>query len=146
MTVPVQPQDKSSEWWLIVFPIIAGLLALFCFLSLGGLFAIVAPWVILGAIQSATKRTGWQILGMITGITFIGMGIAALLLAHASSTRSVAGVMGLIFGVWYIGITLWEMVKKRLNASRELHSLTAVSQDVEPPGRMQAARQLRRAA
>ncbi len=112
MTVPVQPQDESREWWLIVFPIAAGLLALFSFLSLGGLFAIVAPWIILGAIQSATKRTGWQILGMITSITFIGMGAAALLLAHASSNRSVAGVMGLICGVWYIGITLWEMVKK----------------------------------
>lgn len=113
MNVPMGPQHEYREWWQIVFLIAAGLLVMFCFLSLGGLFAIVTPWVVLGAIQSATKRTGWQILGMITGISFIGMGAAALLLTHTGSNRSVAGILGLIGGIWYIGMTWWETVKSR---------------------------------
>jgi hypothetical protein len=108
------PSDETSTWWVILFPIVAGLLALFFFLSIGGLFAIIAPWVILAGIQSAMKRKGWQFVGILTGVVFTALGIAALLVHnHSGSSGSdlIAGLMGIIGGLGYIGFMLWEMRK-----------------------------------
>lgn len=114
MPVPAEPPDEAKTGWIIVFPIAAGLLALFFYLSMGGLFAVIAPWVILAGIQSAMKRTGWQFLGILTGVTFTGLGVAALLLpGHSGSWNSafIAGWMGVIGGLGYTGFMLWEMRK-----------------------------------
>ena len=114
MPVPAEPPDDSRTGWVIVFPIAAGLLALFFFLSMGGLFAVIAPWVILAGIQSAMKRTGWQFLGILTGVVFIALGLAALLLPiHSGSwdSRLIAGLMGVIGGLGYTSFILWEMRK-----------------------------------
>ena len=114
MPVPAEPPDDSRTGWVIVFPIAAGLLALFFFLSIGGLFVIIAPWVILAGIQSAMKRTGWQFLGILTGVIFIAMGVAALVLpGHSGPWHSgfIAGLTGIIGGAGYIGFMLWEMSK-----------------------------------
>ena len=52
-TMPVsgEPHNETGNWWLILLPIAAGLVALFLFLSMGGLYAVIAPWVILAGIQ-----------------------------------------------------------------------------------------------
>jgi len=114
--VPVSegPGDETSTWWVILFPTVAGLLALFFFLSIGGLFAVIAPWVILAGIQSAMKRKGWQFVGILTGVIFTALGIAALLVhSHGGFSGSgfIAGLMGIIGGLGYIAFMLWEMRK-----------------------------------
>ena len=114
MPVPVEPSDKTRAWWVILFPIIVGILALFSFLSMGGLFAVIAPWVILAGIQSVMKRKGWQFVGILTGIIFIALGVAALILqGHSGSSHSgfIAGLTGIVGGAGYIGFILWEMSK-----------------------------------
>jgi hypothetical protein len=114
MPVPVEPSDEARAWWVILFPIVVGILALFFFLSMGGLFAVIAPWVILAGIQSVMKRKGWQFVGILTGVIFIALGVAALVLpGHSGSWHSgfIAGLTGIIGGAGYIGFMLWEMSK-----------------------------------
>jgi hypothetical protein len=114
MPVPAEPSNEARAWWVILFPIVIGILALFFFLSMGGLFAVIAPWVILAGIQSVMKRKGWQFVGILTGIIFIALGVAALILpGHGGSWHSglIAGLTGIIGGAGYIGFMLWEMSK-----------------------------------
>ena len=48
--------SEVKHWcYLIGLPIV-GLLALLCFLSLGGVFAVVGPWLILAGVKMYTRR------------------------------------------------------------------------------------------
>jgi hypothetical protein len=47
----------TMGWSMILCAIILGVLALFFFLSLGGMFAVVGPWLIFVATVAMTKRS-----------------------------------------------------------------------------------------
>ncbi len=71
---------------------------------------MVAMLLILGGCLSATKRAGWTALGFITGVAYLYLGVAALMLPdHAGSWGTVGGVLGLLAGLGYIVATLFEM-------------------------------------
>jgi hypothetical protein len=47
VSVSVSSTSAARQWFLMICPIIVGLLALYFFLWMGGVFALVGPWVIL---------------------------------------------------------------------------------------------------
>ena len=49
--------EYTMRWSMILCAIILGILALFLFLSLGGMFAVVGPWLIFAATVVMTKRS-----------------------------------------------------------------------------------------
>ena len=70
---------------------------------------ILAVLLVLAGVLSATKRPGWQILGLITGVTYLYLGSMALLLPYyAGSWGVIGGVMGLVAGLGYISAALVE--------------------------------------
>lgn len=105
------PEDDARTLWMEVFSVLAGLLALFCFMSLGGLFAQIAPWVILAGTRSAMKCPGWQVLGMLTGVSSLTMGSAALLSVGAGHWGQIAGLLGLSGGMGYLVFVLSDVRK-----------------------------------
>jgi hypothetical protein len=57
-----------------------------------------------------TKRPGWQILSILTGVVFLYLGVAALALPnHAGSWGIMGGIAALIGGMFYVGVTIREM-------------------------------------
>ena len=102
----------SERWCMSILIIVVGLPALMFFLAIGGMFALVGPWVILSGIQAARKRPGWQVLGIITGGGFLFLGATALLLPiHAGCLDLMCGVAVLLLGLGYLAITLFMMRK-----------------------------------
>lgn len=71
--------------------------------------AVLALMLILGGILSSMKGRGWQVLSFITGIAYVYLGFAALLLpGYAGSWGTVGGTLGLLGGLSYIAITVVE--------------------------------------
>jgi hypothetical protein len=115
--VPATPGCGLKEWCLVISSIIIGLLALFFLVSQGGIFAYVAPWVILGGTLALTKRPGWQAVGLLTGAAFFYLGVAALFPANHHHGQHIAcAVLGLLGGPGFIAITLFEMRKRARTA------------------------------
>lgn len=75
--------------------------------------------LILAGSLAATKRPGWKVLACITGIAFLYLGIAALLLPdYAGSWGTTGGILGIIGGLGYIVSTFVEARKsKRVSIS-----------------------------
>src|SRR6266700_3846349 len=68
---------------------------------------LLAVLLVLAGVLSSTKRPGWQFLGLITGVTYLYLGIMALLLPYyAGSWGVIGGIVGLLAGLAYITATL----------------------------------------
>lgn len=70
---------------------------------------VLALMLILAGVLSSTKGYGWLALGLITGVAYLYLGFAALLLPeYAGSWGTVGGTLGLLAGLSYIAITIVE--------------------------------------
>ena len=86
--------------------------------GVGGEQATTNQWIadfehtlllVLAGLAASTKRPGWRVLGLLTGITFLYLGVAALLLpTHPGSWGTTGGVLALLGGAGYLAATLWE--------------------------------------
>ena len=75
---------------------------------------LLAVLLVLAGVLSSTKRPGWQFLGLITGVTYLYLGIMALLLPYyAGSWGVIGGIVGLLAGLAYITATLVAARKSR---------------------------------
>jgi hypothetical protein len=62
-----------------------------------------------GAFMACTKRPGWRALGILTGLVFLYLGVAALALpTHAGSWGVAGGIVSLLGGLLYIAATIRE--------------------------------------
>lgn len=87
--------------------------------GVGGQQAATAQWssdvehtlyLLLAGLFASTKRPGWSILGLLTGVAFFFLGIAALSIPNqAGSWGTIGGIIGVIGGLSYLGVTLFEM-------------------------------------
>lgn len=55
-SVATTPKDETKKLSSIILIILLGLLALFCCLSMGGVFAVVGPWLIVALMMFVNKR------------------------------------------------------------------------------------------
>ena len=89
---------------------------------------MLALLLILGGLLSATKRAGWNVLGILIGVTLLYLGVAAFVAPHSvGSWGTVGGVLAVLVGVAYISFTyyeLWNMAKRPAEA---------VSPPISPP-------------
>ena len=75
---------------------------------------VLALLLILGGSMAATRRPGWRALAFIVGITYLYLGSMALLLPdYAGSWGTIGGVLGLLAGLGYISVTVFEVQKTR---------------------------------
>lgn len=73
------------------------------------LSATLSILLLVAGLLASTKRAGWAVLGMITGIAFLYLGMAAISLPfHPGSWGTIGGVLALLAGIAYIGITIFE--------------------------------------
>ena len=83
-----------------------------------------ASFLLVAMFLASTKRSGWQILSILTGIVFIYLGIAALTLPdHAGSWGVLGGIVALIGGLLYIVATIRESRKTLPDQSGALSSV-----------------------
>jgi len=74
----------------------------------------------LAGFLAATKRPGWPVLGLLVGLALLHQGAAALTLPDQPGSLGLnGGVVALIGGLLFIGITGLEMRKSRSNLSGE---------------------------
>jgi len=75
---------------------------------------VLAVLLVLAGVLSATKRPGWQVLGLLTGVTYLYLGSMALLLPYyAGSWGVTGGLLGLFAGLGYMSATLVEARRSR---------------------------------
>jgi len=101
----------------------------------GGEHATANQWVsdvehttflLLATFLASTKRPGWQTLGILTGVVFIYLGVAALVLPeYAGSWGVTGGIAALLGGLLYIVTTIREMRKTIQNPSEALPSVVS---------------------
>jgi hypothetical protein len=100
---------------LLLLPYI-GRLLLWQIQGVGGEHATANQWIsdvehtsflILAAFLASTRRPGWRVLGVLTGVVLLYLGVAALALPnHAGSWGVTGGILALIGGLLYIVATL----------------------------------------
>ena len=84
---------------------------------------VLALLLILGGSMAATRRPGWRALAFIIGITYLYLGSMALLLPdYAGSWGTIGGVLGLLAGLAYISVTLFEVQRTRRAARVSTHN------------------------
>lgn len=82
-----------------------------------------AAFLLLAMLLVSTKRPGWRILGVLTGVVFLYLGVAALALPnHAGSWGVAGGATALLGGPLYILAVVREARKKVARASEVLPS------------------------
>jgi hypothetical protein len=82
-------------------------------------------FLLIALFLATTKRPGWWILSILTGIVFLYLGVAALALPNqAGSWGVIGGIASLIGGALYIIATIRE-VRKMMNHSTEAFTSTA---------------------
>jgi len=63
----------------------------------------------LAGLLAATRRPGWQVLGLLAGATLIYLGLAAAKLPTQAGGWGVAGAALATLGGWaFVGVTVWE--------------------------------------
>ena len=103
--------------------------------NVGGEQATANEWVgdvehsaflLLAMFLASTKRPGWRTLGILTGVVFLYLGVAALALPnHAGSWGITGGIAALIGGLLYIVATIRESRKAKDNSSQTLPALVS---------------------
>jgi hypothetical protein len=98
------PADsKGKQLYIIVCSTVVGLLVLYLFLMMGGIFAFLAPWVILAGIRVNAHKAGWQVWSCVTGIMFLCLGLAALFIPnHMGVLSFTGGLLALLCGLRYL--------------------------------------------
>ena len=86
--------------------------------GLGGEHATENHWIltanlemmlIVGGLLAATRRPGWQALGVIVGLALVYLGVASISLPYyAGSWNLWGGALATVGGWGFIGATLWE--------------------------------------
>jgi hypothetical protein len=85
-----------------------------------------STFLLIAMFLASTKRPGWRTLGILTGIVFIYLGIAALALPnHAGSWGIAGGIAALVIGPLYLLETILEARKTMHNPSEVLPSVTS---------------------
>jgi hypothetical protein len=65
--------------------------------------------LVLAGVSAATRRPGWRALGFLTGLTYLYLGAAAISLPNqVGSWGTVGGIAGMLGGLAFIVVTLWE--------------------------------------
>jgi hypothetical protein len=73
------------------------------------LTAILECMLIVGGLLAATRRPGWQALGIIIGLAFVYLGVASISLSYyAGSWNLWGGALATVGGWAFIGATLWQ--------------------------------------
>jgi len=111
-----------------------GRLLLWQIQGIGGEQAVANEWIadvehsallLVGAFLACTKRPGWQTLGILTGVVFLYLGVAALALpSHAGSWGVTGGILALTGGLLYIVITIRESGKTALVSAQAERSIS----------------------
>src|SRR6266496_1518604 len=87
---------------------------------------VLALLLILGGSLAATRRPGWRALAFIVGITYLYLGNLALLLQdYAGSWGTIGGVLGLLGGLGYMSVILFEVQRTRRAARVSSHNNVA---------------------
>ena len=101
--------------------------------------AILIALLILAGFMAATKRPGWERLGIITGTVYIYLGAIALIVpTYAGSWGEAGGLFAAFGGALYILITLAEMENMR---RKEQARAAESADDNEEPFVIEAATQ-----
>jgi hypothetical protein len=70
--------------------------------------------LILAGLLAATKRPGWRVLSILTGLAFVYLGLAAIAVPnYAGSWGTTGGILATLGGWGFIGATVWEARKPR---------------------------------
>src|SRR5262249_44457257 len=111
-----------------------GRLLLWQLQGVGGEQATANAWIsdvehsallLVGAFLTCTKRPGWRTLGILTGVVFLYLGVAALALPnHAGSWGVTGGILALIGGLLYIVVTIREADKTALVSAHAERSVS----------------------
>src|SRR6266436_1772621 len=87
---------------------------------------VLALLLILGGSLAATTRSGWRTVACMIGIAYLYLGSMALLLPdYAGSWGIIGGVLGLLGGLGYMSVTLFEVRRTRRAARVSSHNNVA---------------------
>ena len=100
--------------------------------GIGGEHATAVQWasdvehaifLLLACLLASTRRPGWQVLSILSGLVFLYLGVVAIVLPnHAGSWGLAGGVASLLGGLLYIGLSLQETRKEAHQVSEALPS------------------------
>jgi hypothetical protein len=113
-TTSITPQISMKSWHIDMLIVVVGLPTLIFFVAMGGVFALLGPWVIYTGVLSIRKRPGLgrQILRIITGAALLCLSAAVLLApVHTGPWCFAGGILGLLAGASYLTATLFTMRK-----------------------------------
>jgi hypothetical protein len=98
------PADsKGKQLYVIVCSTVVGVLVLYLFLMMGGIFAFLAPWVIIAGTRVNAQKAGWRVWSFVTGMMFLCLGLAALFIPnHIGDLSITGGLLGLLCGLRYL--------------------------------------------
>src|SRR5260370_21324602 len=87
---------------------------------------VLALLLILGGSLAATRRSGWRTVACMIGIAYLYLGSMALVLPdYAGSWGIIGGVLGLLGGLGYMSIILFEVQRTRRAARVSSHNNVA---------------------
>ena len=93
--------------------------------------AILIALLVLAGFMAATKRPGWERLGIITGTVYIYLGAIALIVpTYAGSWGEAGGLFAAFGGALYILITLAEM--ENMRKKEQARAAESADTDEEP--------------
>lgn len=114
ISTSITPQISMKSWHIDMLIVVVGLPTLIFFVTMGGVFALLGPWVIYTGVLSIRKRPGLgrQILRIITGAALLCLSAAVLLApVHTGPWCFAGGILGLLAGSSYLTATLFTMRK-----------------------------------
>jgi hypothetical protein len=89
----------------------------------------LALLLVLAGLLAATKRPGWEPLGILTGVTYLYLGLAAVAVPDLPGSWGIAGgSLALLAGAAYVAATLYEAhlaAQRRSGSAAEIRSTAA---------------------